>query len=173
MEDRELFETYRNDVYYLCYYMMRNRSDAEDICQETFVQALRTDRSRITGIKPWLMRIAANLCKNELSRRKRKNLKEAAAYWLNRTRQETPEEAVERSEEENEMIGLFALLPVKIRIVASLRYVNGLTLQEIAEIVGIPEGTVKSRLNRVHTILKRKLGTTTYVQLKGEKCYEP
>lgn len=46
MTDREIFELYKEDVYYFCYYLMKNQADAEDISQEVFVKVILADRSR-------------------------------------------------------------------------------------------------------------------------------
>jgi len=149
MNDRELFETYKEQVHRLCYFMMHNRSDAEDICQEVFVKAILTDRSQIREMKPWLLRIASNECNSVLRRRKNGWTKELGAYLLSRPHLSNPvEESVDQWEIKMEFCKLYSKLPDKIRMVVTLRYMNELTVPEISNVINIPEGTVKSRLNR-------------------------
>ncbi|KOS00606.1 RNA polymerase sigma factor, partial [Paenibacillus polymyxa] len=64
MTDRELFELYKEQIYYFCYYLMQNQADAEDVCQEVFVKALLADRSKVQDLKSWILRIASNECSN-------------------------------------------------------------------------------------------------------------
>ncbi|WP_019535094.1 RNA polymerase sigma factor [Paenibacillus ginsengihumi] len=168
MTDREIFESYRNDVYYLCYYMLKNAADAEDMCQETFIKAFRTDRSGIERIKPWLIRIAANLCKNHLERRQRgvlKELKHALLHGLQRS--EAADQSLMRREGELELAGLFQALPIKIRQVVVLKYVHELTLGEIAESLDIPLGTAKSRLNKGLNLIKKRMDQQPQLDIKG------
>lgn len=156
MNDRELFEAYKEQVYHLCYYMMQNRSDAEDLCQEVFVKAMLADRSQVRELKPWLLRIASNECSSVLRRRKNGWAKELSAYLLTRTRaSNSVEEIVDQREIQTEFQLMYGKLPDKIRMVVILRYVNDLTVPEIAGLLGIPEGTVKSRLNRGTKLLGR------------------
>lgn len=156
LNDRELFEAYKEQVYHLCYYMMQNRADAEDLCQEVFVKAMLADRSQVRELKPWLLRIASNECSSVLRRRKNGWAKELRAYLLTRPRaSHSVEEIVDQREVRMEFQQLYGKLPDKIRMTVILRYVNDLTVPEIAEMLGIPEGTVKSRLNRGTKLLGR------------------
>ncbi|KPV60001.1 RNA polymerase sigma-70 factor [Paenibacillus sp. A3] len=172
MTDRELFDTYRRDVYYLCHYMLHNAADAEDICQEVFLKVFQTDRQGVERIKPWLLRIAVNMCKSHLDRRKRGVLKELKHFLLERRRDsEAADAALERKETELETERWLRALPVKNRTVMTLRYIHELSLQEIAETLNIPPGTVKSRLNRGLRQMRRELGKSN-PDLKGAECLE-
>lgn len=156
MDDRELFETYREQVYRLCYVMMQNASDAEDICQEVFVKAILADRSQIREIKPWLLRIASNECNSLLKRRRSGWGKELRNYLLSRTHTSSSiEEHVDQRMIREELYSLCSRLPSKIRMVVTLRYVNEMTVPEISDVINIPEGTVKSRLNRGLKLLRQ------------------
>ncbi|MFU1792715.1 RNA polymerase sigma factor [Paenibacillus azoreducens] len=159
MNDRELFETYKSQVYHLCYYMMQNRSDAEDLCQEVFVKAILADRSQVRDLKSWLLRIASNECNSVLRRRKNGWAKELSAYLLTRPGSSNPvEENIDQQEIRMEFERMYGKLPDKIRMVVTLRYVNDMTVPEIADVINIPEGTVKSRLNRGIKLLKKMSG---------------
>lgn len=173
MTDRELFETYRTDVYYLCYYMLHNTADAEDICQEVFIKAFQSERHGIERMKPWLLRIAVNLCKNHLNRRKRGVLKELKHFLLDPDRRhEAADQHLEREETGLEVEQWLRSLPVKIRTVMTFRYINELTLPEIAETLDIPLGTVKSRLSRGLNMVRKQIGENHAGILKGDECLE-
>jgi len=166
LSDRELFERYKHDVYALCRYMVRDASDAEDLCQETFIQALSVDRSSVEQLKPWLIRIAINRCNNHLGRSRRRRVKETLAFMLRgRERGNPVEERMERMEASTEMNRLYSRLPAKIRMTLTLRYVNDLSLQEIADVLSVPLGTVKSRMHKGHGMLRKWIGPS----LKEEK----
>jgi RNA polymerase sigma-70 factor (ECF subfamily) len=168
MTDRELFETYKRDVYRLCYCMLQHRADAEDACQETFVRALLADRSGVERLKPWLLSIAANRCKSILARRRAGAYKEVVAFLLQRPRPtEAAEAAVARKETADELAALYGKLPVKIRSAMTLRYVNELSLAEIGEALDIPVGTVKSRLNKGLELLRKRMGGQADRWLEG------
>lgn len=156
LNDRELFETYKEQVYRLCRYMMQNPSDAEDLCQEVFVKALLADRSQVRDLKSWLLRIASNECNSVLRRRKNGWAKELRAYLLARPRLGNPvEESADRHEIKAEFDRMYGKLPDKIRLAVTLRYANDMSVPEIAGVLGIPEGTVKSRLNRGIKLLQQ------------------
>ncbi|MBQ4898287.1 sigma-70 family RNA polymerase sigma factor [Paenibacillus sp. Marseille-P2973] len=155
MNDREMFETYKEQVFQLCYYMMQNRSDAEDICQEVFVKAILADRTQIRDLRPWLLRIASNECSKVLKRRNSGWTKEMFAYLMNRPQVVNPvEEDYDRKEIANEFNEMISRLPEKIRIVVTLRFVHEMTVPEIAGVIEVPEGTVKSRLNKGMRLLR-------------------
>lgn len=172
MTDREIFESYRNDVYYLCYYLLKNAADADDICQEVFMKAFQADRSRIERMKPWLIRIAANLCKNHLDRKKRGVLKELKHFVLQGLqRSEAADISLMRKEGELELASWLQALPIKIRPVMALKYVHELSLAEIAESLGIPLGTAKSRLNKGLSLIKKQMNKDNQ-ELRGVECLE-
>ncbi|WP_458119551.1 RNA polymerase sigma factor [Paenibacillus sp. Z6-24] len=165
MDDRQLFEQYKEHVYRYCLYMTASRADAEDLCQEVFVKALLAKRSEITNEKAWLMRIAANECYSMLRRRSKGRDKESRAFWLNWPLRSST--SVEKKYEQQETAGEFAVLlehlPDKLRQVLLLHYIGELSHTEIADVLKIPTGTVKSRLSRA--IAKSK----KLINLKLEK----
>lgn len=171
--DRDLFEAYKQDVYKLCRYMTNNRTDAEDICQEVFIKALGQDRSRITEERAWLLRIAANLCRNHYNRKKRGIHKEIRSFFLMRpSMPEQPEDEVVRQEQSDEFAQLLEELPVKLRAALTLRYGNGLSLEEVAQILVIPLGTVKSRIHKGLALMRKRMEPQESYNGKGEKCYD-
>ncbi|MCE5170952.1 RNA polymerase sigma factor [Paenibacillus profundus] len=158
MTDREFFERYNKEVYRTCYYMLRDASDAEDICQEVFMKALTSGWQQVEYLKTWLMRITVNHCLNHLRRRKTRRMKEKMLLLFQREQTEPSAfSMVERQETEDEWKRRMARLPDKIRVVVTLRFTNDLALKDIADILDIPVGTVKSRLNRGLKLMKAML----------------
>ncbi|MEK3884467.1 RNA polymerase sigma factor [Paenibacillus sp. PL2-23] len=171
--DKELFEANKEDVYKLCRLMSSSQSDAEDICQEVFVKALGQDRSRITEEKAWLLRIAANLCRNQYSRRKRGLQKELLSYFLRKPALPLqPDDQVIRREQQDEFVKWLEELPIKLRAALSLRYGNGLSLEETAKVLDIPLGTVKSRIHKGLAVLRGRIEAEERYNRKGENCYD-
>ncbi|WP_028596822.1 RNA polymerase sigma factor [Paenibacillus assamensis] len=155
MTDREFFERYNKEVYRTCYYMLRNVSDAEDVCQEVFIKALASGWEQVEYLKTWLMRITVNHCLNHLRKNKSRVMKEKLLLLFQREQVEPSVLVIaEQKEAEEEWNQRLAKLPDKIRVVVTLRYTNDLPLTDIADILHIPVGTVKSRLNRGLKLMK-------------------
>ncbi|WP_340017017.1 RNA polymerase sigma factor [Paenibacillus sp. FSL K6-1318] len=156
MTDREIFELYKEQVYYFCYYLMKNQADAEDICQEVFVKVILADRTKVRNMKSWILRIASNECHSVMRRRKSGWMKEVRHFLLSKSRSYNPvEEGVYQRETKEELQGLYSGLPDKIRTVVVLRFINDMTVPEISKVMNIPEGTAKSRLNKGLKLLNK------------------
>lgn len=172
MCDREIFELYKEQVYYFCYYLMKNQADAEDICQEVFVKVILADKSKVRNLKSWILRIASNECNSVIKRRKTGWMKEVRNYLLSRSEESNPvEKRLDRQETKKELQGLYSQLPDKIRMVVVLRFINEMTVPEISKVMSIPEGTVKSRLNKGLKILNRMGGTQLKELSSNESVY--
>lgn len=160
MTEKDLFETYRKEVYRTCYSMLRRAADAEDVCQEVFITVFRHDWQKVEFLKTWIMKIAMNQCINHL---KKENRFVQKGRWLQQhaaVQAEKPvDEIVEQKETAIECLELLHQLPVKIRAVVSLRYLNECPLNEIAAILDIPTGTVKSRMNKGLKLMRKMIGT--------------
>jgi RNA polymerase sigma-70 factor (ECF subfamily) len=163
----ELLSRYRGRVYGLALRMVQNGEDARDIAQEAFVKAFGSLASFDVD-KPfgaWISKITANLCIDHY-RRKRLSVVSIDAPIESdggeRTREfkderPDPSQTFQHSEEQSRVDTLLASLPEKYRTVVLLRHKEDLSYEEIAEILGMPLGTVKARLHRAHNLLKRKL----------------
>ena len=145
-----LLTRYRVMLFGMLMRMMRNRDDAEELFQETFVRALRAshqyDRKR--RFKPWLFTIAANLARDRLSRAGHP----AAPLLTSDGELPEPRKATRESAEaiplaRHDLARALDGLSDNHREVVLLRYFEDLDEREIAEIAGIPRGTVKSRLH--------------------------
>ncbi|HEY6859127.1 MAG TPA: sigma-70 family RNA polymerase sigma factor [Pseudolabrys sp.] len=154
---------YLDDVYTLARYLLRNASDAEDAAQECYLRAFRHFETFRGGpIKPWLLAILRNVCRAEYARRGAlaamvaDNLEEAehSAVGLWSDAQQSPEtETLHRLDGET-MQRLITQLPDTFREAIVLREVNDLSYREIADIAGVPVGTVMSRLARARALLR-------------------
>ena len=144
-----LFYRYRDGIYRLGVAITKDPSAAEEIVVDTFARAHRAIErlEPDDSLRPWLYRVAVNLSYN---RRPRKGVTfsslEDGAQDLP-TEGETPSEAAERAERRRVVLECVDTLGPKHKVVVVLHYLNGLNLAEIAEIVEVPVGTVKSRLH--------------------------
>jgi RNA polymerase sigma factor (sigma-70 family) len=154
---------YLDDVFTLARYLMRNTADAEDAAQECYLRALRHfDSYRGPAMKPWLLTILRNVCNAEFARRGNRETfsdsvldepaAEAVPIW--QEPQASPETAMLRQHDDDKIRGLVAGLPAQFREVIVLREINDLSYQEIAQVAGVPVGTVMSRLARARTMLR-------------------
>lgn len=161
----QLVKRYQKSVYNLAYRMTGSREDAEDLTQETFLRAytkLNTfDVDR--RFSPWLFRIASNLCINW---QKRQKFREVSLDSFSEEKKESllfsgvsanPEFQLERNQLQKLLKQEILALPVRYRLVFTLRYLDDYSCREIAEILDMPEGTVKTYLFRARRILREKL----------------
>ena len=155
----ELVWRHQAAVYRSCYRILGNYEDAEDASQETFLRAYRkldTFRSRST-FKTWLVRVAINISLNEQSSRRKVPHSDIDMAQLVASTEEAPEVALTRAEAAVRMHDALGLVRPDHRAVIVLRDLEGLTYQEMAESLGIAEGTAKSWVHRGRDQLKRIL----------------
>lgn len=127
---------------------------AEDVAQEAFARVFshRRDYDPTARFSTWLWRIAVNLCRDELRRRERRPEQSLEASgveeggWGVEAAGPTPSEAMEGEERAEVVRGTLLRLPEAYRVVVALRHYEGLKFSEIADVLGLPEGTVKSRM---------------------------
>src|SRR6266550_3353410 len=157
-----------NDVYTLARYLLRDTADAEDAVQECYLRALRHfDTFRGPAIKPWLFAILRNVCRGEFARRSgalhsidhsvdsETNEDEDAVSPLWQEPQASPETEVLHQRDAETIRRLVAELPDPFREAIVLREINDLSYSEIADVVGVPIGTVMSRLARARSMLRK------------------
>ena len=159
-----LYDRYHAYVFRTAYALTGDRGLAEEILQDTFVRAYRhranlwVDRSPL----PWLNRVAINLCYTRLGRRRlpTRVMDDVVTDTL-RDQARGPDEWAEHQELCQTVRSGIAALPPKHRSVVALYYLDGLSLQETAEALGIRLGTVKSRLHYALDTLRRELVPST------------
>ena len=156
----DLVRTYQHRVFGVGLRMLGSRAEAEEIAQETFLRAhgglaeFRGDAK----VSTWLYAIASRLCLNRLAAGERRHPR-ADDDALSRVAANVADAAaaLERTELETALQQAIAALPEDRRIVVVLRDVEGLAYEEIAEVLGLELGTVRSRLHRARMELKAKL----------------
>ena len=140
--------------------VLRNTADAEDVAQEALLRAYRRfdrlrDRNRF---RAWLVRIAFRLALDRLRSGKRREVRDV--LWSQPERQPpaaTAEDLAASNEFQRHLENALAELPEKLRLVLLLAAMEGHTIEEIAALVGIPVGTVKSRIFLARKQLAEKL----------------
>jgi RNA polymerase sigma-70 factor (ECF subfamily) len=150
-----------DDAYRLAHFLLRHRADAEDAVQECYLRAQRHfDGLRGSAIKPWLFAILRNVCYAELARRNRREIAADIADFENTAEEPlwqqpeaTPESVMQSSQDGAAIRRLIAALPAPFRETIVLRELDGMSYQEIAEVAGVPVGTVMSRLARARAML--------------------
>jgi RNA polymerase sigma-70 factor (ECF subfamily) len=158
----ELIQRYQKTVFNVCYRMLGERREAEDLTQETLIRAYKKidtfDPSRPFG--PWIRRVAANMCLNHLQRQKPDPIVlNEEWHGADSSRYATPEMLAERAESSQGIRAAILKLPAHYRAVIELRHYQELSYQEISEALGIPLSDVKSHLHRARRILAKRLGT--------------
>ena len=164
----ELVRRYQGRVTNLICRVLNDRECSDDLAQEVFVRVYVHRRNYRRGSKfsTWLFTIAANLAKNEIRRRVRRrnwfSLDALLEQFKDSTIQladpkEGRESKMEREQLRQEVSRAIATIPEKYRLSLVLRDIEGLPYEEIAEVLNIPGGTVRSRINRARSMLKRKL----------------
>jgi RNA polymerase sigma-70 factor (ECF subfamily) len=154
----ELVARYRVRIYTLVRIQTGGDADAEDLVQETFVRAYRAI-GRFRGdsaFRTWLYRIAVNVIKSHAVRRGRTAIAPAGERGDGQTLERLPSaENLEEDVARRELIDrALATLPEDMRVVIVLRDVQGLDYREIADVTGLPLGTVESRLFRARQRLR-------------------
>jgi RNA polymerase sigma-70 factor (ECF subfamily) len=172
MAYRELIRRYERPVFSLIYRMVRNRELAEDLSQETFIKVLNAVQSYRPEFKfsSWVFKIANNAAIDHLRRRELDTLSlegsphaetpemvEATALQVSE-RQETQLEEVEHRELGGQIEYAIQKLRPEYRSCILLRHVEGRTYEEIADVLGLPLGTVKTYIHRARNELRIMLG---------------
>lgn len=168
---RELVRRYERPIFSLIYRMVRNREQAEDLSQETFVKALNAIESYRPEYKfsSWIFKIANNVSIDHLRRRELDTLSldgsphaltpeaiQASALQLG-DRQETALEELEAKELGGEIEVAIAALRPEYRSCILLRHVEGRPYEEIATMLDLPLGTVKTYIHRARSELRQAL----------------
>ena len=169
---RELLQRYERPVFSLVYRMVRDRALAEDLAQETFIRAFRAIGKYNPAYKfsSWIFKIAHNLTIDHLRRKRIDTVSlQGSRHALTEEAQartqpvvestyERPDEYVENRELGSQIEAAIGQLRPHYRTVTLLRHVEGYSYNEIAEIMDLPLGTVKTYIHRARLELKESLG---------------
>jgi RNA polymerase sigma-70 factor (ECF subfamily) len=160
-----IVDRYKNRLFNFVYRFVRDTDVAEDIVQETFLRVFRKRREyrAIANFSTWIFTIAGNLAKSELRRRKRwrflsidTGTEEEKGFDILDPGMKPDRVTAVRMLRENVQNSIDKLQS-KYKEALVLRDVEGMSYQQIAEIVGVPVGTVKSRVNRARLKLQKRL----------------
>lgn len=162
----QCIHAYGRDIYTFCSQITGNRQEAEDLYQDTFLKAMELQEKMDYGQNPrsYLVSVALRIWKN----RRRKYawrqriagtcaLTEEAVKGCVEEQEHSAEDAVLEWERERQVQKAVGELSEKYRVVVYLYYTLQLSVEEISQVVRIPMGTVKSRLHKARTLLKKKL----------------
>lgn len=152
MDFEHIVNEYGDALLRMCFMYLKDYTMAEDAVQETFLRAFRHQKEfkGKASIKTWITRIAINVCKDMLS-----------DTWIRHRADEemadVPDEKENTMEERYVIASKVASLPEKYKEVVLLHYYQELKLQEIADILGEKEATIKTRLKRARNMLRKDL----------------
>jgi RNA polymerase sigma factor (sigma-70 family) len=157
----EIVQRYQQIAFRTAYLITSSAAEAEDAAQDGFVKAYRALGSFRTGAdpRPWLLRIVANEARNRVRSSGRRHGLELRLVddFRPGDAAPSPEAAAVASEERRRLLALVNALSEDDRLVISSRYFLELTSEETAAALGIPEGTVKSRLSRALARLRTRM----------------
>jgi RNA polymerase sigma factor (sigma-70 family) len=152
----QLYKLYSKAMYNICYRMMNNQAEAEDLLQESFAEAfLKLDTFRYeSAFGAWIKRIVVNKCINHIKKRR------AQLIYTENIPEVSHEEEVEVTADHLDVKRIYRAmeqLPDGYRVIFSLYLLEGYDHSEIAEIMGITESTSKSQFSRAKQKIKEIL----------------
>ena len=184
-----LVSAYESKIYNLALRYLGNREDAMDASQEVFLRVFRflPGFQEESGFSTWIYRIGVNVCKDMLAKQSKRNEQSIEVEDEEEDRRTldivdcrySPEQILENAELRTILSTAIASLPEQQREVVVLRDIQGLSYEEIASVLSLESGTVKSRLSRARENLRKKLlqngnifGFSASKLSKGGKTHE-
>ncbi len=184
-----LVSAYESKIYNLALRYLGNREDAMDASQEVFLRVFRflPGFQEESGFSTWIYRIGVNVCKDMLAKQSKRNEQSIEVEDEEEERRTldivdcrySPEQILENAELRTILSTAIASLPEQQREVVVLRDIQGLSYEEIASVLSLESGTVKSRLSRARENLRKKLlqngnifGFSASKLSKGGKIHE-
>src|SRR5438128_159649 len=157
---RLLFETYQEKVYAIAlYYFKGNEASARDVAQQVFLK-LMTKIAQFHGgaeFTTWLYRLVVNACLDEQRKHRRFIPFGDGLEMKGRIESDRQDATYARLEMADNVKAAICELKPKLRLPILLKYVEGMSYEEMAEVLNCSKGTIASRLNRGHKILARRL----------------
>lgn len=159
---RLLVERYQSLVYTIALRMVRDRTEAEDIAQDVFLNAYRrlANFREEASFKTWICKIATNRCidwKRKHGVRQERTAQVEEAEWIPDTTVERPEQALVRRETQAEVRRVIAEMPEKYRTILIMYHFQNMSYQDIAEDQQISPRTVETRLYRAKLMMRTAL----------------
>lgn len=149
-EIAQIYDRHVDSVYRLCFSFMKNRADAEDMVQETFLRLVNSGKEfeNEKHEKAWLIVTASNLCKDSLKK-----------WWRNNESIESCQTLIqEQGMGDPTVLEAILMLPKEYKTAVYMYYYEGYTTVEIAQHLHCPEATIRSRLSRARAQLRTTLG---------------
>ncbi|MEW6666372.1 MAG: sigma-70 family RNA polymerase sigma factor [Thermodesulfobacteriota bacterium] len=155
----EFIRKYEDRIYNLCRYMMGNQQDAQDAAQDAFLKAYKNigDFRPEASLYSWLYRIAVNTCLDHKKKKSITILRDQPVSEEEPSGGPSPEATLESKRITETVQSALQQLPKKLRPAIVLREIEGLSYEEIAEVLHTSVGTVKSRISRAREELRRIL----------------
>jgi RNA polymerase sigma-70 factor (ECF subfamily) len=141
-------------AYNLARWLCHSEHDAQDIVQESFLRAVRfIDQCRDDEPRTWLLKIVRNTCHTWHARRRTASTSDEMLNQVP-SASTSPDRALERAQQASDVHRAIESLPDEFREAVVLREIEGLSYKEVAAVIGVPIGTVMSRLSRARERLK-------------------
>lgn len=164
----KLIEIYQKKIFNLAYRIVGNYDDASDLAQEALIRIFKSiaNFKEQSSFSTWVYRITTNVCLDEIRKKKNRrvlSLDEEIHVEDGEMKRQImsddplPDEVAEREELRSIVSRAIDSLPEEQRVMITLRDIQGLSYEEIAEVLNCPGGTVKSRINRSRQALKNVL----------------
>lgn len=174
----QLIESYQKKIFNIALRMLGNYDDAGDLSQEVLIRIYKSIGSfkEQSSFSTWIYRITTNVCLDEIRKRKNRKiisldeeirLEDGEMKRQIESDEPSPEETAEAEDLKKIVNDAIGRLSEEHRIVIVLRDLQGLSYEEIAEVLKCPEGTVKSRINRGRQALKNILASKRELLLDG------
>lgn len=160
-----LIGRYENGLFSLCLKLARNHSDAEELYQQTWLKAIQKSHTCTRSFKNWLYTVCLNAYRDSFRRSRRENevIENALSDEMKKHVIEAATDDISAEAEAMKnmtsklLIEKIAVLPDKHRLPVIFHYFEGLDYRETASVLGLPIGTIKSRLNSAKEKLRREM----------------
>jgi RNA polymerase sigma-70 factor (ECF subfamily) len=165
-----VYQQYVRAIYRLAYGVLLDERDAEEVVQDSFAYALQNLRhfdARRSAFRTWLYTITMSRCRNKRRRKWLPTLALADSTERLPSRDTPPERAVEESGVRDSVLAALRRLSPKLREAVVLRYFDGLSYREMAEVLGCPQKTAESRVRVAHETLYKLLAGQREALLDG------
>lgn len=174
----DVVRQYQDRLFSFALRLTRNKEDAEEVAQDAFVRAYRAlkgypaDRIQTMRLKAWLYRVTLNVARNRLRGKRHSFVSlhgadpggNGRSMWEADDDSKRPDSHLERKQGRADLASLVTRLPDRYRTAIILRYVEGLRVEEVAEILKQPLGTTKSNLHRAINALRAAISESRRVK---------
>ena len=152
-------------VFRVAYSVLRNREDAEDAVQETYIRLMRQDLRKIEDPRLWLARVAWRVAVDRARKHPVQSLDDDEQHYEIADASPLADQTVLEAELQAQVEKMIDALPTALRETVRLSTVEEMTSADVAQVLGIPEGTVRTRMSRARQMLRDKLAA--YMERKS------